>query len=344
MIADALKLVPASLTKHSGNNRMVLAYVLALISLCAVFLIPPDFAFSELEAHILLQLKLPVLLTAVMVGLAIGAASACLQVLLNNPLADPGIIGISSGASLMAAAFILLAGTPFGLAIGLDSLTAYSINVLPLLCFVGAFGSSLLIFILARAMGGAVSAVILAGIAISTACSAVIAWMFLVAPPSQLQSLTFWLMGSFNNTTWGSLSIAIPVVTICLCGVMLNARRLNLLYLGEQNAALAGLDTRRFQTWSLVAVALLVGVSVSLAGSIAFLGLLVPHFVRRVHGNNNALVLPLSAILGACVMVLCALVNTHLTTMTLPISMLTASIGAPLFIYVMIKGAPKFQS
>lgn len=315
----------------------MMAYGLGLVLLCALFIIPPTFYFNDLELHILWQLKLPVLITAILVGASIATASACLQVLLHNPLADPGIIGISSGASLMAAAFILLAGTPIGMSVGLDSLNRHGINALPVLCFIGAFSSSVLIFAMAKWMGGAVSAVILAGIAISTLCSAIIGWMFLVAPANQLQSLTFWLMGSFNNTQWTSLSVALPIIGISLAFLFTQLSKLNLLYLGEQSAQLAGVSTKGFQTKLLLFTSILVGVSVSIAGSIAFLGLLVPHFVRRMYGNNNRLVVPLCAIIGAAVMVLCALINTHLSNISLPISMLTASIGAPLFIYVMLK-------
>jgi iron complex transport system permease protein len=303
-----------------------------------VYLLPPSFPVSEIERYILWQLKLPVLLTALTVGSSIAGASAALQVLLKNPLADPGIIGISTGASLFAAAFILLSGTQLGAYVVGDHWPA-SIYVLPLLCFVGALLSSLLIFTLAKWMGGAVSSVILSGIAISTLCSAIVGWMFLVAPPNQLQSLTFWLMGSLDNTTWASLSVSLPVTLLCLSLLFVKRGVFNKLYLGEQSATLSGINIKQFHTQALLIIALLVGISVSIAGSIAFLGLLIPHFIRQLHGNDNRIVIPLSAIAGACVMVLCALINSALTNVTLPISMLTASIGAPLFIYVLSRRA-----
>lgn len=278
------------------------------------------------------------MLTALTVGGSIAGASAALQVLLKNPLADPGIIGISSGASLFAAAFILLSGAQLG-GFVVGDYWQVSIYVLPLLCFVGALLSSLLIFTLAKWMGGAVSSVILSGIAISTLCSAMIGWMFLVAPPNQLQSLTFWLMGSLDNTTWASLSVSLPVTLVCLSLLFVKRGAFNKLYLGEQSATLSGIDIKKFHTQALLIIALLVGISVSIAGSIAFLGLLIPHFVRRLHGNDNRIVIPLSAIAGASVMILCALINSALTNVTLPISMLTASIGAPLFIYVLSRRA-----
>jgi iron complex transport system permease protein len=318
--------------------RLIVIYSSIFAALAVAYLLPPAFPVSQIESYILWQLKLPVLLTALTVGSSIAGASAALQVLLKNPLADPGIIGISSGASLFAAAFILLSGSQLGAYVVGDHWPA-SIYVLPLLCFVGALLSSLLIFTLAKWMGGAVSSVILSGIAISTLCSAIVGWMFLVAPPNQLQSLTFWLMGSLDNTTWASLSVSLPVTLLCLSLLFVKRGVFNKLYLGEQSATLSGINIKQFHTQALLIIALLVGISVSIAGSIAFLGLLIPHFIRQLHGNDNRIVIPLSAIAGACVMVLCALINSALTNVTLPISMLTASIGAPLFIYVLSRRA-----
>jgi len=319
------------------NARLIALYLIALLSISILFALPPSFTFTSIEWHIFWQLKLPVLVTAVTVGAAISAASACLQVLLKNPLADPGIIGISSGASLVAAAFILLSGSSIGALLHIDSLMQISQYILPIMCFAGALLSSIFIFSLAKWMGGAMSAVILAGIAVSTFCGALVAWMFLLAPPNHLQSLSFWLMGSLHNTTWTSLAFSTPIIVASLFTMLIKANQLNRFYLGEAAAHLSGIHTKQFQNTMLVLVAVLVGVSVSIAGSIAFLGLLVPHFIRRLHGHDNQLVVPLSAILGAAILLICALINTQLSMAALPISMLTASIGAPVFIYVMIR-------
>ncbi|WP_250884014.1 iron ABC transporter permease [Glaciecola sp. XM2] len=319
-------------------NRFTLIYLGVLCVLAGVYLLPPSLTFNELERYILVHLKLPVLITAITVGASIAAASAALQVLLRNPLADPGIIGISSGASLFAAAFILLSGTSLA-TLGLSPEWQINVYALPVLCFVGALLSSLLIFKLAKWMGGSISSVILSGIAISTVCSALVGWMFLVAPPTQLQSLTFWLMGSLNNTTWLTLAVAGPLALVATAFLLRCAGPLNQMYLGEQTAQLSGVDVKRFNKRMLVLIALLVGISVSIAGSIAFLGLLVPHFIRRLHGNDNRMVLLLSAFVGASVMIMCAIINSHFASITLPISMLTATIGAPLFIYVLSRKA-----
>jgi iron complex transport system permease protein len=288
---------------------------------------------AELEWYIFAHIKLPILLTAIAVGASISVASAALQVNLNNPLADPGIIGISSGASLMAALFLVFVSS-LGI-MPTQILYTHSIYLLPVLCFIGACLSGILIYIVAKKIGHSVASFILAGIAISTAFSALVGWIYLVAPPQALQSLTFWLMGSLQYTNYQSLSVALPIMMFGLFMLAKSAAQLNILYLGEHAALTSGVKAKALQTKVFVCVALLVGLSVSIAGSIAFLGLLVPHAVRKLHGYDNTKVFLYSGLLGAIVITLCALLNEYLFNTAVPLSMLTASIGAPLFIYVL---------
>lgn len=288
---------------------------------------------QDIEWYILLHIKLPICLTAIAVGTSISVASAALQVNLNNPLADPGIIGISSGASLMAALFLVFVSS-----IGIlptQAIFAHSIYLLPLFCFLGASISGMLIYLVAKKIGRAVASFILAGIAISTAFSAMVGWIYLVAPPQALQSLTFWLMGSLHYTNYTSLSLAIVLMAFGLIMLAKNTSQLNMMYLGEQSANAAGVNAKALQTKVFIYVALLVGVSVSIAGSIAFLGLLVPHAIRKLHGYDNRKVFLYAGLLGSIVIMLCALINEYLFDTAVPLSMLTASIGAPMFVYVL---------
>lgn len=287
----------------------------------------------QVEWYILLNIKLPILLTAFAVGVAISVASAALQVNLNNPLADPSIIGISSGASLMAAVFLVFVSS-LGV-VPNETLYKHSIYLLPILCFLGACVSGFLIYLLAKKIGQSVASFILAGIATSTLFSAIVGWIYLIAPPHALQSLTFWLMGSLQYTNYYSMAFVFPMLVIGLWMLAKNAAALNTLYLGEQAALTAGVKAKSLQTKVFVYVALLVGLSVSIAGSIAFLGLLVPHAVRRLHGFDNKRVFLFSGLLGAIVMTICAICNEYLFTSSVPLSMLTASIGAPMFIYIL---------
>lgn len=319
-------------------------YLVLLVVLCGLYLLPNLFIGDfKTEWHIFVNIKAPICLTAILVGASICAGSAALQTTLNNPLADPGIIGISSGASLIAALFLVFVSsvglnleTQGNTSAILSHLQSYTLYYLPLLCFVGACLSGFCIYTLSKKTGGSVSNVILAGIAISTLFSAVIGWIYLVAPPQALQTLTFWLMGSLNYTNYRSLILVLPIAAIALHSLYRLSSSLNLLYLGEHTAASVGANAKQIQNRVFMLVALLIGLSVSVAGSIAFLGLLVPHFVRRVHGYDNTLIIPYSAVLGSIVMLLCALVNEYLTATAIPLSMLTATIGAPLFIYVLL--------
>lgn len=313
---------------------VAIRYSLLLCTLCIAYMLPAMFSGdADIEWYILLHLKLPICLTAIAVGTSISVASAALQVTLNNPLADPGIIGISSGASLMAALFLVFVSS-LGL-IPTEALYSHSIYLLPILCFLGACLSGLLIYVLAKKIGRAVASFVLAGIAISTAFSAIVGWIYIVAPPHALQSLTFWLMGSLNYTNYASLGVAIVFMAFGLFSLAKNASKLNMMYLGEQSANAAGVNAKSLQTRVFISVALLVGVSVSIAGSIAFLGLLVPHAVRKLHGYDNRKVFLYSGLLGSIVIMLCALINEYLFQTAVPLSMLTASIGAPMFVYVL---------
>lgn len=260
-------------------------------------------------------------------------SSAALQVLLRNPLADPGIIGISAGASLMAAVFLLTGSLSFVSAY----FSVLSYYLLPIACFIGALLSSFLIFSLAKRLQGAMASVILAGIGISTIAGALIGWLFIYAPPQSIKNLSFWLMGSLHNTNFISLLFAGPIMLVSAILLLTRAKGLNWLYLGQAAAQLKGVHPKRFEKQVLILAALLVGTSVSIAGSIAFLGLLTPHFVRQIWGNDNRLVLPLSAIIGATILVFTAIINELLFEFVVPISMLTASIGGPLFIYSLLK-------
>lgn len=285
------------------------------------------------ELHILIYIKLPICITAVVVGAAISASASALQVSLQNPLADPALLGISSGASFMAALclFIFASTGASPSAIFYE----YSIYLMPLICFVGACISGACIYAIATRIGRSVASFVLAGIAVSTLFSALVGWLYLIAPAQAMKSLTFWLMGSLSYTNYASLSPAVLVIAIALYILLKKGSQLNKLYLGTQAAYSAGVNTKTLQSQVFLLVALLTGVSVSIAGSVAFLGLLVPHAIRKLHGFNNKTVQSCACFLGASVLMLCAIANEYIFSAQVPLSMITASIGAPLFLYVL---------
>ena len=280
----------------------------------------------ELKRHIIIQLQIPLILTAGLVGAALSVSGATLQVVLRNPLADPGIIG------LVAALLLLL--TPAWAA-------PYLHYLLPLGCFVGALFTTFIIYRLARKLLGSSTAVILAGIAISTLSGAIIAWLYMFSDANALRNLTFWLMGSLYQTNWLILCVGGPLIVVSVGLQLYFAGDLNKLYAGELAAKSSGVDVVKLTERALIACAIAVGSAVSMAGSIAFVGLLIPHILRLVIGHNNRYLLPLSALSGASLLMLVAFSSEMTRAITLPVSMVTASLGGPLLIWALAKGQIK---
>lgn len=287
---------------------------------------------TALKQHIIVQLQMPLILTACLVGAALSVSGASLQVVLRNPLADPGIIGITSGASLVAALLLLL--TP-------QWASAYLHYLLPMGCFIGALLSTFIIYRLARKLLNSSTAVILAGIAISTISGAVIAWLYMFSDANALRNLTFWLMGNLYQTNWLILSVGAPLIVIAVALQIYWAGDLNKLYAGELAAKSSGIDFDKLTERALIVCAIAVGTAVSMAGSIAFVGLLVPHILRLLIGHNNRFLLPLSALCGASLLMLVALSSELTRAITLPVSMVTATLGGPLLIWALANGQIK---
>lgn len=284
---------------------------------------------DAIRLHILVKLQLPVLLTATLVGAALAVSGACLQIVLRNPLADPGVIGISSGASLVAAFLLILAPS---------ALLPYLHYWLPLSCFAGALLSTWLIYRISRHLQGLSAAVILAGIAITTIAGAILGWLYLFADAQSLRNLTFWIMGSLYQADWLILAVAAPLIIISVVYLLLQASRLNRYYAGDMIAASAGVNPVLLSRFVLLACAVSVGAAVSIAGSIAFIGLLVPHFLRLVLGYNNKVLLPACALTGAIILLFVVLLTESLQMISIPVSMVTATVGGPLLLFAMYRG------
>ena len=324
---------------NQTQKMLVSALVVTLfLVVSGAYLFFPYELDTRLGQHILWHIKLPIWLTAVLVGSSLAVSSACLQVILRTPLADPSLLGISSGASLSASLFFAIGGATGLLAVLKSSHPVWPTSALPIVCIMGAGLSSFIIYRLAQKLGNSPYVIILVGIAIATLMGALASWMILFLPPNQLQSLTFWLMGSLHNTTWEILSVALPVLLISLFFLHKKVHTLNLFYLGDMSLTLKGKDPKKETNVILIASAILVGVSVSIAGTVAFIGLVVPHVIRLWIGYDNKLVIPLSGLLGAMILVSCATINQWLFAVQVPLSMLTATIGAPLFIYLLVQG------
>lgn len=273
---------------------------------------------------VLLEIRLPRVLLALLVGAGFGSAGSALQALFRNPLADPGLIGISSGAALGATTLIVL-----GPVIG-----AVSLGWLPLAAFIGALFVATLVYRLAAARGRlALPLLLLAGIAINALAGAAIGLLTYLADDAQLRSLTFWSLGSLGGAQWRVLAAVAPFVLIGAALIARNGHALNALQLGEAEAQHLGVPAQAVKRTVLVASALGVGALVSCTGVIGFIGLVAPHCVRLACGPDQRVVMPGAMLLGATLTVLADLAaRTVAAPAEVPLGILTALIGAPFFL------------
>ncbi|MFC9756191.1 FecCD family ABC transporter permease [Streptomyces sp. NPDC056921] len=274
------------------------------------------------------QLRLPRALLAALVGAGLGLVGTAVQALVRNPLADPYLLGVSSGASLGAVAAIVL-GLGSGGALGLGLFGA---------AFAGALATFALVWAVARRGGGfAPLRLVLAGVAIGQFLSGFTSYLVLQAgDEQQTHSVLFWLMGSLSGASWPLL--AAPAVTVPAVWLLLQARArgLNALLMGDETAAGLGIDVARLRRELFAVTSLLTGVLVAVSGAIAFVALMVPHACRLVVGGDHRRLLPVSALFGALLLVVVDIVcRTAMDTQELPVGVVTSLIGAPALLYLL---------
>lgn len=278
---------------------------------------------------IFFDLRLPRVIAAALVGLALATAGALFQGLLRNPLADPYVIGTSGGASLGAVIGIMLS-TP---------LTLLGFGVVPLAAFVGALGAMALVYQIAR-IGGRTPVVtlLLAGFAVSTMLGYSVSFLLIVNDRLQLNlpRVYAWLLGGITVSAWSQLLVIGPLIALTALASLSFGRSLNALSLGEEMAAQLGVPIEREKLLLIVAGSLLTAAAVSISGLIGFVGLIVPHIIRLGCGPDNRLLLPASGLAGAAFLVVADLLaRTIITPTELPVGILTAFLGGPFFLYLL---------
>ncbi|MEV4615544.1 iron ABC transporter permease [Kitasatospora sp. NPDC049258] len=274
------------------------------------------------------QLRVPRALLAALVGAGLGLVGAAVQALVRNPLADPYLLGISSGASLGAVAVIVL-GTTGGALAGLGISAA---------AFLGALGAFALVWAMARRGGGfSPLRLVLAGVGIGQFLAGFTSYLVLRAGDErQTRGVLFWLMGSLGGATWSGLAVPAAAVLLGLVALLARARGLNALLVGDETAASVGVPVARLRRELFVVTSVLTGVLVAVSGAIGFVGLMVPHVCRLLCGGDHRRLLPLSALTGAVLLVVVDTVaRTALDTQELPIGVVTALIGAPALLYLL---------
>lgn len=297
-----------------------------------------DTTAEPVNQGVILFIRLPRVVMGILVGAALGISGTAIQGIFRNPLAEPSLIGISAGASLMAVLIIAFEALLFS---GLTEILGY--YFLAFGAFSGAGITAMLVYQLSKTNGQpSVSTMLLTGIAINALAGALTGLVTYLADEQKLRSITFWMMGSLGGATWKNVSCLFPFVLIPLIGLPLLARGLNLFAIGESQVSLTGLDPNRIKIWVVILSTMAVGASVSVSGIIGFIGLLIPHMTRLLGGVDHRFVLPVSALMGALVLSIADMVSRMIVQpIELPIGVVTALMGAPVFLYILIRDKKK---
>lgn len=284
--------------------------------------------------QIIWQIRFPRVLLAALIGAALGTTGLVLQALVRNPLADPFILGISSGASVGATAVLL-----FGV---LSSLGVWALSVGSV---AGALVAMVTVFVVA-VDGGQLTPtrLVLCGVALSSAFTAITSFLIFWGNPQATQAVVFWLMGSFARASWGQLWIPALSIAFALAYLLSQARALNALAVGSETATALGVDVEKLRRRLYVVTALVGGVAVAVSGVIGFVGLVIPHIVRLAVGNSHRLTLPVAVLWGAAFMVAGDLLaRVIVAPQEMPMGVITAFIGVPIFLLLIRRRAYRFE-
>ncbi|MFJ6742242.1 FecCD family ABC transporter permease [Streptomyces sp. NPDC091279] len=280
---------------------------------------------DRVAESVLWNVRFPRIVLALLVGASLGCAGALMQGVFGNPLAEPGVIGVSSGAAVGAVAVI---------AFGIDFLGTWTVS---LFAFASGLVTVLLVYAMSRSGGRTeVVTLILTGIAVNAFAGALIGLFLFFADTAAINQITFWQLGSLSQATWPKVLAVLPCAAIGLGIAPLYARRLDLLSLGERPARHLGVDVERLRIVLVLVIALLTAAAVSVSGIIGFVGLVVPHLLRMAAGPGHRLLVPASAVLGALVLLAADLTaRTVAAPAELPLGVLTALLGSPFFFWLL---------
>jgi iron complex transport system permease protein len=296
------------------------------ILLSKVPLVEMSAGWTDALETIILDIRLPRVILAGVVGAALATAGATYQGLFRNPLADPYLIGVAQGAALGAVIGFLLPPGWHGAGFG----------IIPLLAFAGALVSTAIVYNLAR-VGKTLpmTTLILAGVALGALLGSIVSYL-IISSEEKMQGIIFWLMGSFSLSQWSEVRVVLPYVVAGTAIILLYARPLNIMQLDEEQAQQLGINVERLKLILLAAATLITAAAVSFVGTIGFVGIITPHAVRLIWGADHRFLLPLSVLSGAIFLILADLLaRTVLAPAEIPIGVITALGGAPFFLYLL---------
>ena len=283
---------------------------------------------SQTELTIIFKVRMPRIIMASLVGIGLSVVGASFQSLFKNPMADPYVLGISSGAAL---------GAAFAIVLKLPSASA-SLSVVTISAFIGAVVTTIFVYNIAQVRGRVTTTnLLLAGCAVSFLMSSMIS-IIMVFNQEEVNKIVFWMMGSFNASSFKSIYIVAPVVLVGTVVIYFFYRDFNLMLTGEESAKSLGTDTEKLKKLIILISSMIIAVSVAFSGIIGFVGFLVPHIVRLLFGPNNKALIPFSALGGAIFLLFSDTISrTVAAPAELPVGAVTALIGAPYFIYLLAR-------
>ncbi len=319
----------------AGSGALYIEPLLILKILLGKIGLINDLTIDTPSTNVLLWIRLPRVIMAVLIGAGLSVSGLSMQGLFRNPLADPGLMGITSGAAMFAVVCIVfLSGQSIQYTSSISGF--YTLNILT---FVGACMTTLLIYQFSKSGGKTIVAtMLLAGIAVNAVCSAITGFITYTANDQQLRDITFWMMGSLGGASWNTVLAMLPFVLIPLFILPQLSKALNAFALGESEAGYLGINTKKMKFILIGLSALSVGASVATAGMIGFVGLVIPHILRLWLGPDNRTLIIASALSGGILLTLSDLLaRTLVIPSELPIGILTAIMGAPVFVWLIVK-------
>ncbi|GIN88101.1 iron ABC transporter permease [Heyndrickxia sporothermodurans] len=286
---------------------------------------------SSLEQLVVLKFRLPRILVALFVGIALAMAGGILQGIIRNPLASPDIIGITGGASAAVVGFLAIFSNK-------DNSLTVSIGWMPVAAFIGATIVAFLVYFLAWKDGVSPIRLVLIGIGISAVMQAFTTLLMILGPIYRAGEANIWITGTVNGSNWGNVAVIVPCVFVLTCIVLISARKINIQEFGDEIATSVGSHVQKQRFFLLILSTALVGTAVAFGGGIGFVGLMAPHMARRLVGSSFGVLLPASGFIGGMLVMVADLIGrTVFTPLEVPAGVFTAAIGAPYFIYLLFR-------
>ncbi|HEY4130665.1 MAG TPA: iron ABC transporter permease [Gemmatimonadaceae bacterium] len=332
-VALALLLIVAVIASACiGAFTFTPAHIASFVAQAAGWI--PAIDADTLGRNVFFQLRLPRVLLSGLTGAVLGVSGTLMQGLFRNPIVEPGLAGTSAGAAFGAALVFVLGSNTI-----LAFTTIVGVFAVPLLAFAGGFAATMIVYRISASFGKVnVFTLLLAGIAINAVCSAGTGFLSYIARDPQARNITFWNLGTFTTADWRGVTIVAVCFALCFAWSVRSGKSLNALMLGEDEAALLGIDPGKL-VWRLLLVnTVMVAAATAMVGVIAFVGLIVPHLLRMLRSSDYTFLLPASALLGAGLMELIDVVaRLVIPPAELPVGIITAIVGAPVFLWILLR-------